>query len=311
MTALVGLGGGVAAADGFGGGFSAGFNGNLGSLFGDPDCRDFDNSRLNEALGRGLEVVGLTTDNRLICFEENRPGSARDLSTISGLTTDTSVLSIDYRPANGELYGLGNSGGIYTINVTTGAATKRSTLNVSGPGVTPVPLTGTRFGIDFNPVPDRLRIVSDTGQNLRVDVTSGDTTVDGTLTYTAPPAAPVAATGVVGAAYTNNDADPNTVTTLYDVDSNLDQVAIQAPPNNGILNPVGKLGVDTTSVAEADIYSTIRGGTTVDVDGYAVLTVGGRASFHELNLFTGKATSRGNFATRNAVAGVAIPLNQR
>jgi hypothetical protein len=53
------------------------------------------------------------------------------------------------------------------------------------------------------------------------------------------------APGLTGAAYTNNDAAPNggaTATTLFDVDTSLDQVVIQSPPGNGILVATGKLG---------------------------------------------------------------------
>ena len=159
---------------------------------------------------------------------------------------------------------------MYSIDSTSGSATKKSQLSVT--------LTGTSFGVDFNPTVDRLRITSDTGQNLRANVDTGATLVDTTLNYTAG----TPASGIVGSAYTNNDADPNTATTLYDIDSTLDQVAIQAPPNAGSLNPTGKLGVDTGSAAEIDIYSTIRNGTTVDVMGYAALTVGGRSGFYSI-----------------------------
>ncbi len=86
-----------------------------------------------------------------------------------------------------------------------------------------VALAGTSFGVDFNPTVDRLRVVSDTGQSLRVNVDTGATLVDAASRIPVPrwPAA----TGVTGAAYTNNDADPNTATTLYDIDSTLDQIA--------------------------------------------------------------------------------------
>ena len=81
---------------------------------------------------------------------------------------------------------------------------------------------GGALGVDFNPTVDRLRVVSPTAAgNLRVNVDTGATTVDSTLTYPAnPPTVPdaVTATGVSGAVYTNNDSDPNTATTLYDLD---------------------------------------------------------------------------------------------
>jgi hypothetical protein len=178
-------------------------------------------------------------------------------------------------------------------------ATLRARLNVA--------LAGTSFGVDFNPTVDRLRIVSDTGQNLRANVDDGMTTVDGVLNYVGPP--PVnPASSVTGAAYTNNDADPNTATTLFDVDSMLDQVAIQAPPNAGIMNGTGKLGVGTEVEVGFDIYSTIRNGTTIDARGFASLTTSNSSGVYQINLLTGKAHFAGSFKT--PVIGIAIPLNQ-
>ena len=87
-------------------------------------------------------------------------------------------------------------------------------------------------------------------------------------------------------------------------------MAIQAPPNAGTLNPTGKLGVDTSAAVGSDIYSKIRGGTTVDVVGFASLTSGGRSGFYSVALFSGRATSRGAFAASNQVIGIAVPLDQ-
>jgi Domain of unknown function (DUF4394) len=251
-----------------------------------------------EILGR-LEVIGLTSDQRLICFAEAKPGRAREIGLVTGLTTDSKLVGIDFRPANGQLYGLGDAGGIYTLDLSSAAATFQARLNV--------PLQGTNFGVDFNPVPDRLRIVSDTGQNLRVNVADGVAAVDTTLSYTAG----TATTGIVGAAYTNNDADPNTATTLFDIDSALDQVAIQAPPNAGSLNLTGKLGVDTGSNVGFDIYSRVRGTTTRSIHAFASLTSGDQAQFYRIELFTGVATLRGSFRSQDQVIDIALPLNQR
>src|SRR5262245_33899820 len=162
-----------------------------------------------EDRGRSLEVVGLTADQRLVCFKTDRPRLARDIAAVSGLQSDTKLVGIDYRPANGALYGVGDQAGIYVIDPSTAVATLVARANVA--------LQGTSFGVDFNPAADRLRIVSDTGQNLRINVADGVTTVDGSLTNPPNPA-----TGVTGAMYTNNDADPNTGTTLFDIDSALD-----------------------------------------------------------------------------------------
>lgn len=248
-----------------------------------------------------LSVVGLTRDQRLICFNEYSPGSASTIGTVSGLTGgDTMLLGIDFRVQDGNLYGLGNSGGVYILDAKTAAATFVNRLTVA--------LTGTSFGVDFNPVADRLRVVSNTGQNLRHNVNAGGTTtVDGMLNYTAG----TTATGIVGAAYTNNDLDPTTATTLYNVDSNLDQITIQSPPNNGSLAATGKLTVDTGSDVGFDIYSTIRNGVTVRVQALASLTSStGAASLYTITLATGKAELRGSFSTQNQVMDIAIPLNQ-
>jgi len=254
--------------------------------------------------GGDLDVIGLTQDARLIRFEDDRPGKARDVGRVKGLVGDTKLVGIDYRPASGNdgsrgvLYGLGDAGGVYTVD--RGRSTKVSQLSI--------PLEGSSFGVDFNPVVDRLRIISDTGQNLRhnVDAPTGGTLQDAPLTYTAP----TAAAGVTGAAYTNNDQDPNTATTLFDIDSTMDQTSIQSPANAGTLAATGKLGVDTGPVVGSDIYSTVRDGSTVRLRGLASLTVGGQSRLYRIDLLKGRANSRGSFAARNQVTAIAIPLNQ-
>ena len=248
--------------------------------------------------GSGLQVVGLTDDQRLICFRENNAGQARTIGRISGLTGDGELVGIDYRPATGELWGLGDEGGLYVIDTRDGDATFKSQLNVD--------LTGDSFGVDFNPTVDRLRVISDSGQNLRINVDTGAVTTDTALAYP-----PDGATGVTGAAYTNNDAKANTGTTLYVIDSRLDQVTIQAPPNNGSLNAVGKLTLDASSDVGFDIYSRLDGGSTVDVHAFASLLSGDRARFYKVNLFTGRAWMRGNFKAQDRVIDIAIPTRQR
>ena len=200
------------------------------------------------------------------------------------------------------MYGVGDQGGIYMIDTRSAAAMKVNQLTMA--------LSGTSFGVDFNPAADRLRIVSDTGQNLRHNVNAGGVTLlDDPLDY--PPATPANAvgpnaTGVTGSAYTNNDLDPSTGTTLYALDSNLDQIAIQSPPNDGTLAATGKLGVDAAISVGFDIYSIIRDGTTVGVQALASsLATSGASSFYSINLPTGKATPRGDFSPRNKVIGIA------
>jgi Domain of unknown function (DUF4394) len=246
---------------------------------------------VNNGYDRSLRVVVLMDDGALACSDTRRPGRSSRSVPVTGLTGDTALVGIDYRPATGALVGLGNQGGIYTIDPATGVASNRVQLSET--------LSGNSFGVDFNPTVDRLRIVSDTGQNLRANVDTG---------AASPPDGALSAQGVAGVGYTNNDADPNTATTLYDIDTAADQLSIQAPPNNGTLNPVGKLGVDTSNVVGFDIFSDLRRGTTDDVAAFASLTVGGYSGLYEINLFTGRASHRGNFSV--GVTDIAIPLDR-
>ena len=109
----------------------------------------------------------------------------------------------------------------------------------------------------------------------------------------------------------DDDDDPATGTTLFDVDSALDQVSIQSPPNNGTLVATGKLGVDTGPDVAADIYSEVRDGSTVSNSAFAALSGASGSSFYRVDLLTGAASRTGDFAARNRVVGVAFPQNQR
>ncbi len=250
---------------------------------------------------RALQIIGLVDDGTLACFRENRAGRAITVGPITGLTQDVSLVGIDYRPANDVLYGLGNAGGVYTIDVGTAAATLVSRLNQ--------PLQGASFGIDFNPTVDRLRIVSDTGQNLRANVDDGTVTTDSALNI--PGATPVnPALGVTAIGYTNNDADPNTDTTLFDIDTTNDQVAIQAPPNAGALSATGKLGFDAVGEVGFDIYSELGYGTTASLRPLASITTSdGSTGLYRVDLLAGRAAKVGTFGI--GVVDIAIPTNQR
>jgi Domain of unknown function (DUF4394) len=250
-----------------------------------------------------LKVFGLTSDGRLVRFRADKPEQTKNIGYIAGLSgVDSALVGIDFRVQDGRLYGVGNSGGVYTIDTTTAQASFVNSLTVQ--------LSGTNFGVDFNPAADRLRIISDTGQNLAHNVNAGGVTAsNGMLTYTAPPPAPVAALGVTAAAYTNNDLNqPTTGTTLFDLDTTLDQIVIQSPPGNGILVAAGQLGVDAEPHAGLDIYTRLNNGVAVANRAFASLSINGKSAFFRINLLTGKATWLGTLG--EAVVDIAIPLEQ-
>jgi len=248
----------------------------------------------------GLRAFGLTNNDRLLRFSTAQPAGGQVIGKVSGLIGDTTLVGIDFRVQNEKLYGVGNRGGIYTIATRTAQAARVSQITV--------PLAGDTFGVDFNPAADRLRVISDTGQNLRHDVNPGGvTTVDGTLTY---PPEPATATGVNGAAYTNNDLNADTSTTLYDLDTNLDQVAIQSPANSGQLAATGKLGEDATRDAGFDIYSEVVNGRTEGLRAFATLQVDGTYQLYRVTLFTGDVEPIGRFPGKVQVSDLAVRLNQ-
>ena len=111
-------------------------------------------------------VFGLTSAQRLVRFRLLLPQLAQDLGAVSGFQPpDRALVGIDFRVQDGQLYGVGNGGGVYTIDPTSAQLSPVNTLTVA--------LDGTVFGVDFNPAADRLRIVSDTGQNLSHNVNRG------------------------------------------------------------------------------------------------------------------------------------------
>ncbi|MFK0133833.1 DUF4394 domain-containing protein [Streptomyces rubiginosohelvolus] len=250
---------------------------------------------------KALTAVGLTADQRLVEFTVDRPARTTDIGRVSGLRGDTKVVGIDFRVQNEKLYGVGDKGGVYTLNTANARATKVSQLTVA--------LAGRQFGVDFNPAANRLRVISNTGQNLRHNIDDSaaplGTTTDGTLTNPTMP--PTTATGVTGAAYTNNDLNAATATTLFDIDTMADRVSLQSPANAGTLAPTGNLGVNAGPDAGFDIYFSPKRGTN---RGFATLNTGGTARLYEVDVLTGAARDLGAFSQRRQVTDLALPLEQ-
>nr|WP_133272708.1 DUF4394 domain-containing protein [Hymenobacter radiodurans] len=123
--------------------------------------------------------------------------SAYGTRRIIGLEREQ-LVDVDFRPATGQLYGFTQSMQLYTIDLGTFTATLVATI----------PFTMDSFGyaIDFDPVTDRLRIVSSTGQNLRVNPTDGTVVEDERLNPSTQ--------AIYGVAYTNSTTGATT-TDLY------------------------------------------------------------------------------------------------
>ena len=222
---------------------------------------------------RAETIVALTAANHLLSFDSATPGTITSNVQVTGLQTGETLLGIDFRPATGALYALGSTSRLYELNTTTGAA------KLIGPGAFTPALSGTRFGFDFNPTVDRIRVTSDADQNIRLNPDTGAVAAtDTNLQFAAGDPHAGANPNVVGSAYSNNFAGA-TVTVLYDIDSGVDALVIQNPPNGGTLNTVGALGIDASN----DVGFDISG-----VTGAAYATIS--PNLYSINLQSGLAT---------------------
>lgn len=188
------------------------------------------------------EVMYMVDSKVLLVTLDTTNPTGIAINLIRGLQPGESILGIDVRPANKQIYGLGSSSRLYTIDPKTGQATQVGT----GPFATL--LNGTEFGFDFNPTVDRIRVTSNAGQNLRLHPDTGAiAAVDSALKY--PDGA---VNDIVASAYTNSVVGATT-TTLYNIDARRKALVTQNPPNDGTLNMVAPLNIDLSEVAGFDI----------------------------------------------------------
>ncbi len=241
------------------------------------------------------EFFGLTSGNRIVSFNRGSPNVFRSTALITGLNGGETVRAIDTRPADGLVYALTSSARLVTVNPVTGAATVKSTLARDPADTTDVfaTLNGSVFGMDFNPTVDRLRIVSNAGQNLRVNVDTGLVITDGALNPGSP--------AVVDAAYTFNFSG-SAATGLFVIDSASDKLFQQTPPNNGTLVEIGNLGFNAAALGGFEIIGS-------NVDAFFANTGGSSpGSFYRINLATGAATKLGDFSGSEALISIAAPI---
>jgi hypothetical protein len=252
---------------------------------------------VGEAPARAELLRGVTTTNVLKTFDSAAPGTILNSVGVTGLQAGETLLGIDFRPGDLmsgiTLYGLGSTSRLYTINTTTGAATQIGSAGA-------FTLSGTAFGFDFDPTIDRIRVTSDTGQNLRLNPNDGAlTATDGALAFAAGDPNSGATPRSTGSAYTDNFAGAAT-TTLYGIDSNLDVLVRQDPPNLGTLHTVGALGFNTSDLVGFDI----SGLTGI---AYASLTApaGNFSQLFTIDLATGSATLVGSIGGGVPLIGLA------
>jgi hypothetical protein len=241
----------------------------------------------------GRQMWAVDVNNNLVAFLVDAPGFVTQGTAITGMVGGEVIVGIDFRAADGQLYGISSSSRLYQLNRATAAATAVSAVSFT-PSV-----SGIAFGAGFNAVADVMRVTSEGNQNLRVFPTAtgaGDTG----LAYDAADPNVGVDPAIVAVAYTNNV--PGAATTqLYGIDSGLDVLVTLTPdPDQGVVTTVGPLGVNTNDQA----------GMTIAGDGTAYITItqagDNRSTMYTVDLSTGTTTRIGVIGSLLILRSIAI-----
>ena len=208
-------------------------------------------------------IIGLVNGKQIVTIDP----ATRKVTAKADVKGAGTLLGIDVRPADGA---------IWTIDAKTGNAMMKSRMTqMLKPGVIAT--------VDFNPAADRLRVMGSDGTSLRVNVEDGMTTVDGSHKYKDGDVNAGKTPKVVAGAYINSKKG-TTATALYNIDAATGALVTQAPPNDGILNTVGPLGIALNGPVAFNIVADGEGN-------YAWLATGG--TLYTVDLKSGKAAMVG------------------
>jgi len=279
----------------------------------------------------GSPFVALSADStELIRGLTTSPSNSATVA-ISGVAIGETLIGIDFRPATGQLMGLGvnataDTGTLYILDPQTGTATP---VGVSGSialrdtanAVVDLPPTTAGYGIDFNPTSDFLRITTGTGLNFRINPSTGtafdsDPVSPGNQPDTAINGLPVGSTGIAATAYTNSYGGA-LATTQYTLDAGSNQLYIQNLPNSGTQTlpkaiTLNGAVLDFDAIGGFDIEPNVSvdasNGPVVSGSGIAALTVAGISQLYRIDLATGNATLLGGVGT-SPLGGFAVGDN--
>ena len=227
-------------------------------------------SALATAHAASAATVAALQDGKTIALVNT---DTKKVTSTAALAGGAQLVGIDVRPADGKLYGMTTDGVIVTIDPKTGKWERVSLLSEKLPA-------GARFTVDFNPVADRLRVLGSDGTSLRINVADGKATVDGRLKYAEADTAKGTQPMITAGAYANSVAGTKE-TTLFDIDTKAGTLVKQAPPNDGILNTIGSLGMKPKGAVAFDIKTDAQGNNA------AWMMTGG--TLYSIDLATGAA----------------------
>jgi subtilisin-like proprotein convertase family protein len=231
-------------------------------------------------------TLALLTENHEIRFlATHDPGVIQQALAISGLAAGEQLTAVAWRESLGELYAISDHSRLYRLDLASGAAI------AVGPGFTA--LRGWWYGLDWIPSVDRLRIVDELGNNVRINPVSGATSgTDAPLRYAPTDRFWWATPEVVALAYAGD--------ALFGIESNRDtlvRIGAGGDPGNGLVTTLGDLGYDVPEVIGFDITS---GG-----EAYAAGAIDFVNGLYRVDLATGALTHVVDWPGGAAIVGVA------
>jgi hypothetical protein len=214
--------------------------------------------RADLALGISFPSQG-GGDNDVVGFDTSNPGTILFDHPIIGVVAGESIRGIDFW--NGTVYALGSAGNLYNLDYNTGQATR---IGI-GLGVV---LNGASYGVENDPT--GFHIVSELGQNLTANRTTGAATVGTSVNPSG--------TFLSALAYRSSTG------TMFGIDSSANTLGTFNPAT-GTYSTIGLLGFDVArnngfDVAPSGVAYLASGATSSDV----------QANLYSVNLATGMAS---------------------
>lgn len=251
------------------------------------------------------------SNESLVRIDAQSLGSAQEVIAITGLPMGMTWEGLDFRPATGELFALAYSqmsgeARLFTIDKMSGMA-----MAVGMSNVMLAPSMG-QITFDFNPTVDRIRVMGSNGSNYRLNpITGGIAATDGNLAFAAADVNAMQTPNIISGAYINSYIGA-TATSLFNLDGSLEILSLQNPPNNGVQNTVGALGVmlaDMPANGDLDIHFDVMSGMNT---AYLIATPDGEMVDHiyTINTMNGMASDWGVLASDMDFSDLAIEIIQ-
>ena len=253
-------------------------------------------------------IFALSGEN-LVRIDAQSLGNAQEMIAITGLPMGMTWEGLDFRPATGELFGFAYSqttgeGRLFIIDKMSGMATALGMSNLM------LPMILGHITFDFNPTVDRIRLMGSNGSNYRLNpITGGIAATDGNLAFAAMDINAMQMPNIISGAYINSYIGA-TSTSLFNLDGTLEILSLQNPPNNGVQNTVGAIGVmlaDGEGNGDLDVYfDTMSGMNTA----YLIATPEGEMVDHiyTINTMNGMASDWGVLVNDMNFSDVAIEV---